>query len=122
MDEPSTTLRPVRATRRKIRWIALAIVLTLVIGGLLYWREIHDVGHPVPPASPAVPTPPQPPEESVAVPDSAPVDVQVTKPTRRDLVYTVKLPANVSPLYQTTLYAKVSGYLKWIGPDKGDAV
>jgi membrane fusion protein (multidrug efflux system) len=54
--------------------------------------------------------------------DSAPVDVQVTKPTRRDLVYTVKLPANVSPLYQTTLYAKVAGYLKWIGPDKGDAV
>lgn len=58
----------------------------------------------------------------MAVPDSAPVDVQVTKPTRRDLVYAVKLPANVSPLYQTTLYAKVSGYLKWIGPDKGDAV
>jgi membrane fusion protein (multidrug efflux system) len=25
-------------------------------------------------------------------------------------------------LYQTTLYAKVAGYLKWIGPDKGDAV
>ena len=54
--------------------------------------------------------------------DSAPVDVQVVTPTRRDPVYTVKLPANVSPLYQTTLYAKVSGYLKWIGPDKGDAV
>jgi multidrug efflux pump subunit AcrA (membrane-fusion protein) len=61
-----------------------------------------------------VPTPPEL--------DSAPVDVQVIKPTRRDLVYTVKLPANVSPLYQTTLYAKVAGYLKWIGPDKGDAV
>ena len=30
--------------------------------------------------------------------------------------------ANISPFYQTTLYAKVSGYLKWIGPDKGDAV
>ena len=54
--------------------------------------------------------------------DSQPVDVQVTKPTRRELIYTVTLPANISPLYQTTLYAKVSGYLKWIGPDKGDAV
>ncbi len=32
------------------------------------------------------------------------------------------LPANIAPLYQTTLYAKVSGYLKWIGPDKGDQV
>jgi RND family efflux transporter MFP subunit len=37
-------------------------------------------------------------------------------------VYSITLPANIAPLYQTTLYAKVSGYLKWIGPDKGDAV
>lgn len=51
-----------------------------------------------------------------------PVDVQVTKPARQELVYTISLPATVSPLYQTTLYAKVSGYLKWIGPDKGDHV
>jgi RND family efflux transporter MFP subunit len=54
--------------------------------------------------------------------DNQPVDVQATKPFRQDLVYTVTLPANISPLYQTTLYAKVSGYLKWIGPDKGDHV
>ena len=54
--------------------------------------------------------------------DNQPVDVQVTKPSREDLVYTISLPANISPLYQTTLYAKVSGYLKWIGPDKGDHV
>lgn len=57
-----------------------------------------------------------------AATDSRPVDVQVTKPTRRELTYQVTLPGNISPLYQTTLYAKVSGYLKWIGPDKGDAV
>jgi membrane fusion protein, multidrug efflux system len=50
------------------------------------------------------------------------IDVQVVKPTRRDVTYSIALPANVSPLYQTTLYAKVSGYLKWIGPDKGDRV
>ena len=54
--------------------------------------------------------------------DNQPVDVQVTKPTRQELTYTITLPANISPLYQTTLYAKVSGYLKWIGPDKGDAL
>jgi RND family efflux transporter MFP subunit len=54
--------------------------------------------------------------------DSHAVDVQVIKPTRQDLVYTITLPANIAPFYQTTLYAKVSGYLKWIGPDKGDAV
>lgn len=56
------------------------------------------------------------------VTDSQPVDVQVTKPVRQPLVYTITLPANISPRYQTTLYAKVSGYLKWIGPDKGDHV
>jgi membrane fusion protein, multidrug efflux system len=54
--------------------------------------------------------------------DEQPVDVQVTKPIRKDLIYTITLPANIAPLYQTTLYAKVSGYLKWIGPDKGDPV
>lgn len=61
-------------------------------------------------------------KQEPTVADSQPVDVQVTKPSRQDLVYTITLPANVSPLYQTTLYAKVSGYLKWIGPDKGDSV
>ena len=50
------------------------------------------------------------------------VDVQVTTPARQDLTYAVTLPATLSPFYQTTLYAKVSGYLKWIGPDKGDWV
>jgi membrane fusion protein (multidrug efflux system) len=54
--------------------------------------------------------------------DDQPVDVQVAKPLRQNLAYTIALPANISPLYQTTLYAKVSGYLKWIGPDKGDHV
>lgn len=54
--------------------------------------------------------------------DPTPVDIQVTQPIKQELVYTITLPANIAPLYQTTLYAKVSGYLKWIGPDKGDAV
>lgn len=53
---------------------------------------------------------------------ATPVDVQVAKPVRRDITYAITLPANVAPHYQATLYAKVSGYLKWIGPDKGDWV
>lgn len=59
---------------------------------------------------------------SVEIDTTHPVDVQVTKPSRQTLIYTITLPANISPRYQTTLYAKVSGYLKWIGPDKGDHV
>jgi len=62
-------------------------------------------------------------DDGTALPGAhQPVDVQVTKPLRKDLTYTITLPANIAPLYQTTLYAKVSGYLKWIGPDKGDQV
>lgn len=48
--------------------------------------------------------------------------VQVLKPLRRDIAQTLTLPANVSPWYQATLYAKTPGYLKWIGFDKGDTV
>src|SRR5512146_23969 len=48
--------------------------------------------------------------------------VQVLKPVRRDIVRSLTIPANISPWQQATLYGKVSGYLKWIGFDKGDIV
>lgn len=48
--------------------------------------------------------------------------VQVMKPQRRDIAMTITLPANISPWQQATLYAKVPGYLKWMGADKGDTV
>lgn len=48
--------------------------------------------------------------------------VQVLQLQRRDLAQTLTLPANVSPWLQATLYAKVPGYLKWMGADKGDTV
>ncbi|MGH7251499.1 MAG: efflux RND transporter periplasmic adaptor subunit [Nitrospiraceae bacterium] len=50
------------------------------------------------------------------------VPVQVMKPQRRDIAATITLPANISPWYQATLYAKVPGYLTWMGFDKGDSV
>jgi RND family efflux transporter MFP subunit len=53
---------------------------------------------------------------------TAGLPVQVMKPQRRDIAYTITLPANISPWYQATLYAKVPGYLKWMGFDKGDSV
>jgi RND family efflux transporter MFP subunit len=48
--------------------------------------------------------------------------VQVLIPERRDIARTLTIPANISPWQQATLYGKVSGYLKWIGFDKGDVV
>jgi len=52
----------------------------------------------------------------------AAIPVQTLVPDRRDLAKTLSLPANVSPWAQATLYAKVPGYLKWMGADKGDQV
>ncbi|MGH7261344.1 MAG: efflux RND transporter periplasmic adaptor subunit [Nitrospiraceae bacterium] len=50
------------------------------------------------------------------------LSVQAMKPQRRDITFTITLPGNISPWYQATLYAKVPGYLKWMGFDKGDSV
>jgi membrane fusion protein (multidrug efflux system) len=50
------------------------------------------------------------------------LEVQVAKPLRRTVAATLRLQATVSPYSQTTLYSKVSGYLKAIHVDKGDSV
>jgi membrane fusion protein, multidrug efflux system len=69
------------------------------------WMLLHE---PTPTASP--------------LSSAGTVSVQVLKPQRKNIVQTLTLPANISPWYQATLYGKVSGYLKWIGFDKGDSV
>jgi membrane fusion protein, multidrug efflux system len=79
-------------------------VMVLVIGIMAAWTWWQDQETASPPSTDRVP------------------DVQVLTPVRRMVVYSVTLPANIAPLYQTTLHAKVSGYLKWIGSDKGDWV
>lgn len=53
---------------------------------------------------------------------SAAVSVQTLRVQRRDLVRSLTLPGNISPWLQATLYAKVPGYVKWMGADKGDVV
>ncbi|CAI4031544.1 HlyD_D23 domain-containing protein [Nitrospira tepida] len=95
--------------RSSVRWTGLFLAALILAGLGVHWLAHDDRG-----AAPPVGTGLSAPEELV--------EVQVTKPLRRTLAYTVSLPANIAPWYQTTLYAKVSGYLKWIGPDKGDRV
>jgi RND family efflux transporter MFP subunit len=122
MDEqeaPSPLAKPARSLPI---WLGLAILLLLAVGGYLYWHDGDGPAKQNLAGKSALSEGEQVASETSNLIDSTPVDVQVTKPTRRDLVYTITLPANVSPFYQTTLYAKVSGYLKWIGPDKGDHV
>jgi len=104
------------------RWMRplLATLAGLVIGWIAWTLIQPEQESRTNEASQAVPGTPAAAPAQPAAP--AAIDVQVVTPTRRDIVYAVTLPANISPLYQTTLYAKVSGYLKWIGADKGDWV
>ena len=59
---------------------------------------------------------------TVAASPSAALPVQTLRVQRRDLHHTLTLPGNVSPWLQATLYAKLPGYIKWMGADKGDVV
>ena len=48
--------------------------------------------------------------------------VSVVHPQRGDMIRTIDLPGDVVGFYETALHAKVTGYLKLIGVDKGDWV
>lgn len=127
-DYPSHSLRSLLVKRRVLLMMAL-LAVTLIGAGIVLLQ--HGEGVPVKRATDTSSSDPSAARHQ-ASDDTSPasesqagaqvIDVQVVKPTRRDVAYSIALPANVSPLYQTTLYAKVSGYLKWIGPDKGDRV
>jgi len=54
---------------------------------------------------------------------SAPVNVQTVLPKRGEIARSITLPTfRILALQEATLYAKVSGYLKTLTVDKGDAV
>ncbi|HEX2055496.1 MAG TPA: efflux RND transporter periplasmic adaptor subunit, partial [Nitrospiraceae bacterium] len=123
MDVPEERSRPLRTGF--LRWaIVVIIAMTMLLGAVSWYVFTQHPGDSVSSTpSPSHATPGTAQEvPSSSHPEGLPVDVQVMNPIHRDLVYTITLPANIAPLYQTTLYAKVSGYLKWIGPDKGDPV
>src|SRR5437868_15102303 len=49
-----------------------------------------------------------------------PAAVKTTTPKRGPITRFVTLPGEIKPYQEATLYAKVGGYLKTIGVDKGD--
>lgn len=53
---------------------------------------------------------------------SEPVAVQLIQPKHGPITRNITLPGEVKAYQQATLYAKVAGYLKTIGVDKGDQV
>jgi membrane fusion protein, multidrug efflux system len=57
-----------------------------------------------------------------AVETKPPLAVRVVRPARGEIIRYVTLPGTVRANQQATLYAKVSGYLKTVAVDKGQAV
>ena len=51
-----------------------------------------------------------------------PPSVSVVRPQRGDMTRSITLPGDLVGLYESALHAKVTGYLKSIGVDKGDWV
>ena len=49
-----------------------------------------------------------------------PLEVKVVRPHRGEIYRYITLPGEVHPLYNVTLFAKVSGYLQTLTVDKGD--
>jgi membrane fusion protein, multidrug efflux system len=60
--------------------------------------------------------------ESPPPPAAPPAQVRTAHLSTGPITRSIILPAQVIPLQQATLYAKVSGYLKTINVDKGDKV
>lgn len=112
LDKPSPGSHA--ATGRRTGMLIVVLVGALLAGAVwMLLQEPQPTGQA--PAGPSVSPAPSP-----AAAGAAPV--QVLKPQRKDIAQTLTLPANISPWYQATLYGKVSGYVKWIGVDKGDFV
>ncbi|MDE0102085.1 MAG: efflux RND transporter periplasmic adaptor subunit [Bryobacterales bacterium] len=83
--------------------------LALALSAALCWQAC-DFGGADPPAS------------RNARPESNPVDVVVVSPVRQDLTRSITLPASVAAYETTTLLSRVTGYLREITVDIGDAV
>ena len=50
------------------------------------------------------------------------LEVETAKPLREDVLRQITVPADIEAFEKTTLYSKVSGYLKWVSVDIGDRV
>src|SRR2546426_1038757 len=113
---PMSPEDPLAPKRPRMKLLVVGVGLALLLGAGFWVLESGT--QPVDPkASPSAAKPPAAATEAGSVPE-----VQVVKPARRDVAATLRLPATVSPLQQTTIYAKVAGYLKAVNYDKGDRV
>lgn len=117
-DKPAvSTLDSPSASRRVIPWLSLLLLTGALLVGV--YVTVDYIKQPTP--SSAQNTPGRSGEHEIQA--SQPVHgVQVVKPEQRDITYTIRLPATLSSIAQVTIHAKVTGYLKSIQADTGDAV
>src|SRR5947209_7985221 len=113
---PMSPEEPLAPKRPRMKLLVVGVGLALLLGAG-FWVLESDTQPVDTKASPSAAKSPAAAKESGSVPE-----VQVVKPARRDVAATLRLPATAAPLHQTTIYAKVSGYLKAINYDKGDRV
>jgi RND family efflux transporter MFP subunit len=99
-----------RMTRRQMVVVVIVVVL-VIVGGMSLWGYLRDSAETRAERAPAA-----------TANASEPVSVQVVMPERRELLRRTTLPAGVEAIEQATLYAKTTGYLKWIQVDIGDRV
>lgn len=90
-------------------------VFALIGAGISIWAGLQVVHRTLAPARLSTPG------RVSAAAESIPV-VTVVAPERRPGAETIALPASVEAIEKATLYAKVSGYVRWIRVDKGDRV
>ncbi len=64
----------------------------------------------------------RPATEAAKTAPASSLQVQVTRIHRGPITRSISLPANLRPLQQATLYAKVAGYLKTIPVDRGSII
>ena len=90
--------------------VLIAVVLVALIGALVIWLYARNAS-----ATRAAGV-------STARAGAEIATVQVVLPERHEIARQVSMPASIEAFEQTTLYAKTSGYLKWIKVDIGDRV
>src|SRR5713101_6502323 len=110
---PMSPEEPLAPKRPRMKLLVVGVGVALLLGASFWVLEsgTQPVDAKV---SPSTAKSPAAAKESGSVPE-----VQVVRPARRDVAATLRLPATISPLQQTTIYAKVAGYLKAVNYDKG---
>src|SRR5690348_12134631 len=90
--------------------VLIAVVLLVLISALVVWMYLRNAS-----ATKAA-------SASTSKASIEIATVEVALPERHEITRQVSMPASIEAFEQTTLYAKTSGYLKWIKVDIGDRV